>query len=95
MEKSVYLVQSIQAYGDDDHYQKAARKLTDAGFVRCRSERETDGKYWEVWLGFPWRLNGALKDAPKERVLSWLMEEVKPGEIVVAVAHEHWGAGVD
>ena len=93
--RTIYLVQHVAGYSRDG-YEKSSRRLTDAGFIRCRSEIGDNGKYWEVWLGYDLLFAGPLKGGQsKEAILAWLMHEVRPGEISVAVEQEHWGLGAD
>lgn len=93
-EKTVYFIQHLQGDGDDEKYQQNERRFREAGFIRCRSEHDAAGKYWEIWLGYPFLLNGELKNAPLDVILHWLTGH-GPGEISVAVEKEHLGFNPD
>src|SRR4051812_42610086 len=73
MSKTIYLIQHITGYGPADKYEEKATKLRDAGFVCCRSEKGGDGKYWEVWLGYGFKINATLCGDTTEKVTSWLV----------------------
>lgn len=51
---------------------------------------EDKPKYWEVWLGWPFRLKES-----REETLEWLMKMIRPGEIWVAVTDQRWGLSID
>ncbi len=91
------IVQHLRGYDELDTYAKKAKEMTAAGFQRCRSERGVDGKYWEVWLGFPFLYQGPVRGMSDDGVRHWLITTIGPGEIAFAVAEQtaHYGLGVD
>lgn len=91
--RTVYIIQHLQGYDGDEQYRKNERRLKEAGFIRCRSERDAEGKYWEVWLGLPWALNGQLREASPDFIIEWLMSRAV-GEISIAVEKRHLGAAL-
>ena len=94
--RTLYLIQSITCYGphDESHYEARAKLLSDVGFIRCRSEKDSEGKYWEVWLGYDFLLAKHLL-RNKAEVMDYLTKKVGPGIISVAQELEHWGASID
>ena len=92
--KTVYIIQHLGGYSGDEKYRRNERKFREAGFILCRSEQDDKGKHWEVWLGYPFRLNGELKNAPPDAILHWLTRH-GPGGISVAVEKEYWGLTPD
>lgn len=95
MNKTIFLIQHITGYGPASNYEVTARLLRDAGFVCCKSEKDREGKYWEVWLGYPFRINATLCGETTQEVTAWLMRNIGPGEISLSIESEHWGLGTD
>lgn len=93
-------VHHITCYSGESVYEERAEKLTEAGFVRLRSEKGDDDKYWEVWyLPYLSHAKGPCKDMKEQEIVRWLMHNVGPGNIECEFRVEHsgtnWGAGVD
>lgn len=87
-------VQSITGYNGQTTYAYRAKKLRAAGFIRLRSSRHKDRKYWEIWyLPYLLAARGPVKGLKLPDIVSWLMREVQPGEIQEGGAHH--GLSVD
>ena len=67
---------------DGDRFEKA-QKLVLCGFSVLRSKRGTrDGKCWEIWyLPGAWAAQGELRDKTEDKILDWLIHEIRPGTI--------------
>lgn len=88
--RTVYLIRSLQGYRGTEWYDEKAQEFTRVGFVRCRSEPGPDGKWWEVWLGYPFMLKDELLGKDRPEIEAWLRAR-GPGEISVAVEVHHLG----
>ncbi len=88
-------VQHIFCYGCDD-FEKARRMqaIGEAGFVELKSRRGRNHKRWVIWyLPGPFSAKGPITGKQTKEIVSWLMKNIRPGEITVG--SEHWGAYFD
>lgn len=74
-----FYVQHIAGYSGG--FSEKAQRMYINGFVPLRSKRSTkDGKCWEIWyLPGAWAAEGELRGKTEEQILSWLCEEIGPG----------------
>lgn len=93
------LVESIAGYGGKDEYEIAAKKLTEAGFIRLRSDVVDNGRLvgkegerWELWyLPSPYSGKGPIADLRStQEVSSWVMRNVGAGRVMEV--GRTWGA---
>jgi hypothetical protein len=93
----MFIVQHLQWYGGDEKYKANEKAFKRVGFIRCRSRKDKDGKYWEVWIGYPFMFKAELQGKDSKEAFRWLTLH-GPGEIYVCdvvITKEHWGAGID
>jgi len=73
-------VQHIQGY-EADSYAPKAKRMRAAGFVRLRSSKGRDGKYWEIWyLCGAWAAKGEIEGKKHADIKSWLFHQIGPGQ---------------
>ena len=93
MTDSIY-IQHPQGYDGDNRYRETTKKLEEAGFIRLRSEKDKEGKYWEIWyLPGPWAARGRIEGLSHGLIISWVMNHIRPGEI--ESNGKHYGLSID
>ena len=90
----VYMVHHLGGYGGEKQQISNEKAFIEKGFIRCRSEKGDDGKYWEVWMGYPWMLKGDLENAKAEDIERWILNH-SVGNLDVCKVEKGWGLGVD
>lgn len=92
MADDAIFVQHIQGY-DSGSYETRARRMRKAGFVRLRSRKGRDGKYWEIWyLCGAWAAKGEIANMKHADIKAWLFREIRPGQTWVDA--KMWALGV-
>jgi hypothetical protein len=83
MSRESFYVQSIGGYGGEEQYNRNAPLFKQAGFIRLRSEKDEEGKHWEIWyLPGVWKAEGPLEGKSYKEIKEWVFS-LSPGTVEV------------